>query len=203
MRPVHAAVDERGRLRAAAALTAFSAFGIGAADRVDREVAEFAIEEAVIGAAAEFAVGDEFEAELLLQRDGAADGLVLGRGQRRLDRSRRERSGRVPPSAPPGAAGCRYVRRGTAAWRAASMPPHWRGRSWREVSLFVALVAVTLDAICVVSQRPRQHRRNAGLARLLYRRGSCPSLPVESGLRPASRGASPSAGAPSGRSFCI
>ncbi len=46
-----------------------------------RSLPSSAIEEAVIGAAAEFAVGDEFEAEAFLQGDGVADGLVFGRGQ--------------------------------------------------------------------------------------------------------------------------
>jgi len=93
MGPVHAALDQRHRLRAAAAFAAFRAFGIGPADRIDREIAELAIKEAVIGAAAEFAVGDEFEAELFLQRDGAADSSVFGCCELRLiDLAAREAS---------------------------------------------------------------------------------------------------------------
>jgi hypothetical protein len=81
---LHAAADHGHRLRAAPAGTALCALCLGTADRIDGELAELAVEEAVVGAAAEFAVGDEFEAELLLERDSAANGSVFRRGQRRL-----------------------------------------------------------------------------------------------------------------------
>jgi hypothetical protein len=87
MGPLHAACDPRQRLRAAAAallLTLLGADRVGATDRIDADIAELTIEEAVIGAAAEFAVGDKFEAEVFLQPDGAADRLVFRRGQRGL-----------------------------------------------------------------------------------------------------------------------
>jgi len=85
MAPLHPTADDRQRLCAAAAFTVaatMGAKGVGAADRVDAQLTERAIEEAVIGAAAEFAVGDEFEPEPLLQADGVANGLFFGGRQR-------------------------------------------------------------------------------------------------------------------------
>jgi len=49
--------------------------------RIDAELAELAIEEAVIGASAKFAVRDGFEAELFLQPNGVANGRVFLRPQ--------------------------------------------------------------------------------------------------------------------------
>src|SRR6185295_2989692 len=72
MAPAHAAVDQRDRLRAAASWVA--AGGVLAGDGVDAEVAELAVEEAVIGAAAEFTVGRKLEANTLLQRQCVLDG---------------------------------------------------------------------------------------------------------------------------------
>ena len=60
-----------------------AAFGILAADGVDADVAELAVEEAVIGAATELAVGREPEADAFLKRDRVLDGLVF-RGVERL-----------------------------------------------------------------------------------------------------------------------
>jgi hypothetical protein len=76
MRPLHAAADERHGLRAAPAVTILRPFGLNATDHVDAQIAELGVEEAVIRMAAELAVGDEFEAELLLQADDVADRLV-------------------------------------------------------------------------------------------------------------------------------
>jgi len=113
MAPAHAAFDHGDRL--AGALAGRAALRIDAADRIDAEVAELAIEEAVIGAAAEFAVGGELQPDTLLQHERVLDGLVFGLGERRLvDFATREFRplGRVAPS---GAAGCRCARHGTAA----------------------------------------------------------------------------------------
>src|SRR5262249_9804460 len=77
--PADAAVDKRHRLRCAlagrSAASVFSAYGI------DADIAKFAIEEAVIGAAAGFAVGGKFQANALLQRQRVLDGRVLGLGE--------------------------------------------------------------------------------------------------------------------------
>src|SRR5215472_11300843 len=85
MTPSHATADNRDRLCAAPALSV-RANGIGAADRVDAQLPERAVEEAVIGAAAKFAVRDKFEAQPLLQPDRIGNGFVFGRGElRRVD----------------------------------------------------------------------------------------------------------------------
>ena len=76
-RPFQLAVDDRGRLRAAA----IRAFG-DAADRVRNDVAKLAVKIAVIGAAAEFAVGRKPQADPLLQRDRVGDGAVFRGGER-------------------------------------------------------------------------------------------------------------------------
>src|SRR5262249_53581587 len=83
MGPAHAAIDEGDGLRPASA-ESLGARRIGACDGIDAEVAELAIEMAVVGAPAEFAVGDEAQAEPLLQRNGAPDRFVFGRRQCRL-----------------------------------------------------------------------------------------------------------------------
>src|SRR5262249_21313617 len=81
LRPADAAVDNRHRLRCAlpgrSAASVFSAYGI------DADIAKLAIEEAVIGAAAEFAVGRKFQANALLQCQRVLDGRVLGLGEPR------------------------------------------------------------------------------------------------------------------------
>jgi hypothetical protein len=82
MAPAHPAVDHRDRL--ASALARCAALRVLAADRIDAEVAELAVEEAVIGAAAEFAVGRKLQPNALLQRERVLDGLVFGFGQGRL-----------------------------------------------------------------------------------------------------------------------
>src|SRR5262249_3793623 len=79
--PLHAAADDRNRLRTASTLF-IRADGIGAADRVDAQLPERAIEKTVIGASAEFAVGDEFKADPLLQPDDIDDGLIFGSRER-------------------------------------------------------------------------------------------------------------------------
>jgi hypothetical protein len=78
--PPHAAFDQRDRLAATladgaglgAALSLFTANG------VDAEIAELAVEEAVIGTAAEFAIGGELQPDTLLQRQRLLDRGVLG-----------------------------------------------------------------------------------------------------------------------------
>ena len=55
--------------------------GVLAADGVDAELAKLAVEEAVIGAAAELSIGHEAKSEPLLQRDGLANSRVLARRQ--------------------------------------------------------------------------------------------------------------------------
>src|SRR5262249_61241253 len=60
-----------------------AALGVFAANGVDAEIAELAVEEAVIGAAAEFAVGRELQPDALLQRQRLLDRGVLGGGERR------------------------------------------------------------------------------------------------------------------------
>ena len=83
--PAHAALDHaRPAAWRACRVPVRAALGVLAADGVDADVAELAVEEAVIGAAAEFAVGRELQADALLQRERILDGLVLGRGQRGL-----------------------------------------------------------------------------------------------------------------------
>jgi hypothetical protein len=59
-----------------------AALGVFAANGVDAEIAELAVEEAVIGAAAEFAVGRELQPDALLQRQRLLDRGVLGGGER-------------------------------------------------------------------------------------------------------------------------
>src|SRR5215470_5878042 len=82
-RPLHTALDQRDRLGGAlAGRTGLgAALGIFAADRIDAEVAELAVEEAVIGAAAEFAIGGQPEADTLLERENVLDRAVFGGGQ--------------------------------------------------------------------------------------------------------------------------
>jgi len=48
---------------------------------VDVKIAELAVEEAVVRAAAELAIGCEFQADALLEADGILDGGVLDLGQ--------------------------------------------------------------------------------------------------------------------------
>ena len=81
MAPAHAALDHGDRL--VGALAGRAALRVDAADGVDAEVAELAVEEAVIGAAAEFAVGRELQPDALLQRQRLLDRGVLG-GRKRL-----------------------------------------------------------------------------------------------------------------------
>src|SRR5262249_1205701 len=81
---LHGACDEGDRLAGTlgdgAGLGA--ALGVFAANGVDAEIAELAIEEAVIGAAAEFAVGRELQPDTLLQRQHLLDRGVFGGGKR-------------------------------------------------------------------------------------------------------------------------
>src|SRR5262252_11065782 len=81
--PLHAALDQRDRLGGAlAGRTGLgTALGVFAADRVDTEVAELAIEEAVIRAATEFAISGQPQADPLLERENVFDRIVFGRGQ--------------------------------------------------------------------------------------------------------------------------
>src|SRR6266436_9535792 len=82
--PLHAASDQRDRLAATLADGAGlgAALGVFAANGVDAEIAELAVEETVIGAAAEFAVGRELQPDALLQRQRLLDRGVLGGGER-------------------------------------------------------------------------------------------------------------------------
>src|SRR5262249_36511526 len=83
LRPVHAAPDERDRLRCPlAGLATLAAPGVLAADRVDADVAERAIEEAVIRAAAKLAVGRKLEADAFLKRERVPDGRIFRGAQR-------------------------------------------------------------------------------------------------------------------------
>ncbi len=75
--PRDAAFDRRHRLRAAPARRVLSR-------RLERDVAKLAIEIAVIGRAAEFAIGREPQAHPLLQAHGVFDRAVLCGGERRL-----------------------------------------------------------------------------------------------------------------------
>src|ERR1700751_5887549 len=77
MCPLHAAADDRDRLCASSALFV-RPDGVGAANRVDAQLAERAVEKAVIGASAEFAVSDKFEAQSLLQPDRIGNGVIFG-----------------------------------------------------------------------------------------------------------------------------
>src|SRR5262249_54122094 len=81
--PLHAALDQRDRLGGARAghTGRGAALGGVAADRVDTEVTELAIEEAMIGAAAEFAIRGEPKADTLLERENVLNGIVFRRGQ--------------------------------------------------------------------------------------------------------------------------
>jgi hypothetical protein len=78
--PAHAALDHRNGL--SCALSARATFGFFAANRVDADVAELAVEEAVVGAAAEFAIGGEGQAHALLERERIFDGFVFRLGDR-------------------------------------------------------------------------------------------------------------------------
>ena len=82
--PLYAASDQRDRLAATLADGAGlgAALGVFAANGVDAEIAELAVEETVIGAAAEFAVGRELQPDALLQRQRLLDRGVLGGGER-------------------------------------------------------------------------------------------------------------------------
>lgn len=80
MCPLHAAADDRDRLLAPPA-TILATFGIGAVDCINAEFTELTIEEAVIRATAEFAIGDKFEADLFLQADGLANSRIFLRRQ--------------------------------------------------------------------------------------------------------------------------
>jgi hypothetical protein len=77
MGPPQAAADNRDRLRAASTF-AIRARRVGAANCIDAQIAELAVEKAVIGAAAEFTVSDEFKAYPLLQPDDGANRIIFG-----------------------------------------------------------------------------------------------------------------------------
>ena len=79
--PAHAALDERHRLRGAAARLA--TFGVLAADGIDTDFSKLAVKETVVGAATEFAVGRELEPHALLEPQRVLDGFVFGLGQLR------------------------------------------------------------------------------------------------------------------------
>ena len=83
--PPYAAPDQRNRLAATLADGAGlgAALGFFAANGVDAEIAELAVEEAMIGAAAKFAVGRELQPDALLQRQRLLDRGGLG-GRERL-----------------------------------------------------------------------------------------------------------------------
>ena len=84
LRPAHAALDEGDRLRCPnPGLAALATLGVLATDRIDADVAERAIEEAVIRAAAELAVGRKLEADAFLKRERVPDGRIF-RGAQRL-----------------------------------------------------------------------------------------------------------------------
>ena len=78
MGPFHPAVDPGHRLGTPGRPVVAAAIVLGFLDMVDLDVAELAVEEAVVGGATEFSVGGEPEAEPLLQGDGVADRGVLG-----------------------------------------------------------------------------------------------------------------------------
>ena len=78
--------------------------------------------------AAEFAVGGELEADLLLLLDDLLDLAVFDRLERVGGDLALWRIWRAPPSAARGAAGCRPCRRGTAAWCGRSFAPHLFGQ---------------------------------------------------------------------------
>src|SRR5690349_151456 len=80
MGPLHTAADDRDRLCAPPTLPVRTN-GVGAANRVDAQLTERAIEKAVIGAAAEFPVSDKFEAQSLLQPDRIDNGVIFGGGE--------------------------------------------------------------------------------------------------------------------------
>jgi hypothetical protein len=77
---MHAAADDRDRLCPTSALPVRTE-GVGAANRVDAQLTERAVEEAVIGAATEFAIRDKFEAQSLLQLDRLGNGVIFGVGE--------------------------------------------------------------------------------------------------------------------------
>ena len=87
--PRDAAFDRRHRLRAASARRVLGR-------RLERDVAKLAVEIAVIGRAAEFAVGRKPQADALLQAHRVLDGAVFGCRQRRLiDLAAREAPPRI------------------------------------------------------------------------------------------------------------
>ena len=75
--PGDAASDRGDRLRGAPARGVFGR-------RFERDVAKLAVEVAVIGGAAEFAVGRKPQADALLQAHGVIDGGIFSRRQRLL-----------------------------------------------------------------------------------------------------------------------
>src|SRR6516165_3198776 len=81
MVPLHAAADNRDRLRAATA-SPVRANSVGAANSIDAQLPERAVEKAVIGAATKFAISDKFEAQSLLQPDRIGNGGIFGGGER-------------------------------------------------------------------------------------------------------------------------
>ena len=87
---------------------------VGAANRIDAQLPERAVEKAVIGAATKFAIGDKFEAQSLLQPDRIGNGGIFGGGERgRVDLAL-GKAGAFRAANWPDAADCRYVRRGMA-----------------------------------------------------------------------------------------
>jgi len=82
MAPAHAAFDLRDGLRDP--MAARVAWRLGAADCVDRDVAELAVEKAMVGAPAELAVGRKLQSDTLLKGERVLDGLIFGFCQRRL-----------------------------------------------------------------------------------------------------------------------
>lgn len=77
MAPTHAALDQRHRLGAASG----AAGRVRAGNGVDAQIAQLLIEETVVGAAAELAIGDETQAKPLLQGNRVGDRRVFRRGQ--------------------------------------------------------------------------------------------------------------------------
>src|SRR6516225_2880182 len=80
--PLHAAADNRDRLRASTALGQLRIDTIGGADAVGADGRGGAVEKAVIGAATKFAISDKFEAQSLLQPDRIGSGGIFGGGER-------------------------------------------------------------------------------------------------------------------------
>ena len=86
-------------------------------------------EPAPVGAAAEFAVGHDLEADLLLHAHRRRGCIRPGCARIARRRSRRCRAGGTPAAAPAGAAGCRHGRRETAGGRRGNAHDQASGRS--------------------------------------------------------------------------